>query len=138
MILEEIRNIKSEKKDLRSFGVTFGVIFGILAGALWWKGKDTYSTFAILSLIFFLTGFILPALLKPLQKAWMVFAVVLGWFMTRAILSVLFYAVFTSIGVLSRLFGKNFLDLKLSGLEKSYWIPRESRPFDKSNYEKQF
>ena len=41
MILEEIKNIKSEKKDLRDFGIVMGIAFGLLAGAHWWKGKDT-------------------------------------------------------------------------------------------------
>ncbi|RJR17859.1 MAG: hypothetical protein C4581_07310 [Nitrospiraceae bacterium] len=138
MILEEINNIKSEKKDLRNFGITFGIFLGILAGALWWKGKDTYFIFVFLSLIFFFFGLVLPALLKPLQKAWMIFAVILGWFMTRVILSFLFFVVFTSIGLLSKLFGNKFLDLKIVSSEKSYWIPRKTRLFDKSNYEKQF
>ena len=138
MLLEEIKNIKSEKKDLRNFGITFGVVFGILAGALWWKAKDTYSIFTILSLSFLFFGFVLPALLKPLQKAWMAFAVVLGFFMTNVILGILFYLVFTFIGVGSRLFGKRFLDLKIDNSPKSYWRYRKSTSFNKSNYERQF
>lgn len=138
MILEEIKNIKSEKKDLRDFGITFGVILGILAGALWWKGKDTYAIFAMLSVAFFFFGLVLPRLLKPLQKAWMTFAVILGWVMTRFILSVLFYVVFTSIGGILRLFGKKFLGLKRDKSKKSYWIYREQVPFDRERYEKQF
>jgi hypothetical protein len=138
MLLEEIKNIKSEKKDLRNFGITFGVVFGILAGALWWKEKDTYSIFIVLSLSFFFLGFVLPALLKPLQKAWMAFAVVMGFFMTNVILSILFYIVFTFTRVVSRLFGKQFLDLKMDKSRKSYWRFRESTPFNKSNYERQF
>ena len=138
MLLEEIKNIKSEKRDLRNFGITFGVVLGILAGALWWKGKDTYTIFAILSLAFFFFGLSLPALLRPLQKVWMAFAVIMGWVMTRLILSVLFYVIFTSIGGISRLFGKQFLDLKRDKSKKSYWIYREQVPFDKEDYEKQF
>jgi hypothetical protein len=137
VILEEIKNIKSEKKDLRNFGITFGVVLGILAGALWWKGKDTYSVFAILSAAFFLAGFLLPKLLTPLQKVWMTFAVILGFVMTRIILSILFYVVFTLIGGLSRLFGKQFLDLKIDGSQQSYWIKRQKK-VDKTAYEKQF
>jgi hypothetical protein len=138
MLLEEIKNIKSEKKDLRNFGITFGVVLGILAGALWWNEKDTYSIFVILSLAFFFFGFALPSFLKPLQKAWMAFAVVLGFFMTKVILSILFYIVFTSIGLTSRLFGKQFLNLKIDNSRKSYWIRRKQEPFDKTRYEKQF
>ena len=138
MILEEIKNIKSEKKDLRDFGITFGVVLGILAGALWWKGKDTYAIFAMFSAAFFFFGLVLPRLLKPLQKGWMMFAVILGWFMTRLILCVLFYVVFTSIGGISRMFGKQFLNLKGDKSKQSYWIYREHMPFDRERYEKQF
>lgn len=138
MLLEEIKNIKSEKKDLRDFGITFGVVLGLLAGALWWKGKDTYTIFAILSLAFFFFGLVLPALLRPLQKVWMMFAVVLGWFMTRLILSVLFYVVFTFIGGGGRLFGKKFIDMKIDSSKKSYWKYRKPASFDKNRYEKQF
>lgn len=138
MLLEEIKNIKSEKRDLRNFGITFGVVLGILAGLLWWKEKDTYSIFGILSLAFFFFGFVLPNLLKPLQKAWMAFAVVLGFFMTRVILSILFYVVFTAIGGIGRLFRKQFLDMKIDKTRQSYWIKRETKNTDKSIYEKQF
>lgn len=138
MLLEEIKNIKSNKKDLRDFGITFGVVLGVLAGALWWKGKDTYTIFAILSFAFFFFGLVLPNLLKPLQKVWMAFAVIMGWFMTRLILSILFYIVFTFIGGISRIFGKKFLGTKIDLSRDSYWIYRESKPFKKSKYENQF
>jgi len=138
MLFEEIKNIKSDKKDLRNFGITFGVVFGLLGGALWWKGKDTTSIFVILSAVFFFFGFALPALLKPLQKAWMTFAVILGWVMTRLILCVLFYFIFTGIGLGGRLFGKQFLDLKMDNSRKSYWNYRKSGPVDKRSYERQF
>ena len=138
MILEEIKNIKSEKKDLRDFGITFGVVLGILAGALWWKEKDTYSIFIILSLAFFFFGFALPNLLKPLQKAWMAFAVVLGFFMSKLILSILFYILFTVIGLGSRIFGKKFLDMKIDSSRETYWKYRKPASFDKHKYEKQF
>ncbi len=139
MILEEIKAIKSEKKDLRNFGITFGVVLGVLGGLLWWKGKDTYTIFVVLSLMFFSFGFILPAVLKPLQKAWMVFAVILGWFMTRVILSVLFYVVFTFISVVARgIFRKQFLGTGIDKSAASYWTRRESTSFDPKNYERQF
>ena len=138
MIREEIKNIKSEKKDLRNFGITFGVVLGLLAGALWWKEKDSYSIFIIISFVFFFLGFVVPAVLKPLQKAWMAFAVVLGFFMTKVILSILFYLVFTSIGLGARLFGKQFLNLKMDSSKKSYWINRKPESFEKGHYERQF
>jgi hypothetical protein len=58
--------------------------------------------------------------------------------MTNVILGILFYLVFTFIGVVSRLAGKQFLDLKMDISRRSYWRYRESKPFNKSNYERQF
>ena len=138
MLLEEIKNIKSEKKDLRNFGLLFGVVFGILGGLLWWREKETYTLFLVASAFFFFSGLLMPILLKPLQKAWMTLAVVLGFFMTNIILSVLFYFVFTGIGLGSRILGRKFLDLKFDSSRNSYWIQRKSASFDKRNYERQF
>jgi hypothetical protein len=139
MLLEEIKAIKSEKKDLRNFGLTIGIAFAVLGGMLWWKGKDTYAVFMILSFAFILFGLLLPAVLKPLQKVWMILAVIIGWFMTRVILSVLFFLVFTTISLISRLLlRKQFLNLKIDKSLNSYWIRREVKPFDASDYERQF
>jgi len=138
MLFEEIKNIKSGKSELRKFGITIGIVLGLLAGLFWWKEKSYYTTFIILSTAFILIGLILPILLKPIQKAWMALAVILGWFMTRVILCVLFYVVFTSIGLIGKMFGKQFLDLKMDNPTNSYWIYRESREFKKSDYERQF
>ncbi len=138
MLIEEIKNIKSGKSDLRKFGITIGIVLGILGGLLWWRGKDTYSYFLILSVAFILCGLALPTLLKPLQKAWMTLAVIMGWFMTRVILSILFYFVFTPIGLIPRLLGKQFIDLRIDNSKESYWIYRKPKEFNKSDYEKQF
>ena len=139
MLFEEIKAIKSDKRDLRNFGLTIGIASGVLGGLLWWKGKDTYMVFTILSSAFILFGLVLPAALKPLQKVWMALAVILGWFMTRVILGMLFFFVFTTISLISKLLlKKQFLDLKIDKSVKSYWIRRESKPFDAKNYERQF
>ncbi len=138
MLLEEIKNIKSGKRDLRNFGIVIGIALAILGGLLWWKGRDTYSIFIILSLVFIFFGLILPSALKPLQKAWMTLAVIMGWFMTRVILCILFYFIFTPIGLIARLSGKQFLDLKWGKSEDTSWIKRKHKELNKSDYERQF
>ena len=68
----------------------------------------------------------------------MTFAVVLGWFMTRVILSLLFYVIITPIGLVLRIFGKDFLELKKQAVQGSYWNQRDSNLEKNQNYEKQF
>ena len=91
MLIKEIKNIKSGKSELRKFGITIGIILCLLGGLLLWREKDYYFYFLILSTVFIFPGLVLPILLKPVHKAWMTLAVLLGWLMTRAILSVLFF-----------------------------------------------
>lgn len=138
MIVEEIRNIKSGRKELRKFGITFGIVLGLLGGWFLWRDKGHYSYFLILSIAFLFLGLIVPIVLKPVYKVWMTLAVLLGWFMTRVILIVLFYMVVTPIGLLARSFGKDFLRLKFDRNTDSYWIPKEELDFERERYENQF
>lgn len=138
MLLEEIKNIKSAKRDLRNFGLTVGIALGLLGAVLWWFNKGAYPYFIGGGLLLIVTGLSIPVILKPLQKVWMTFAVVMGWIMARVILTLLFYLVFTVIGLAARMFGKDFLSLKRRGNEASYWNKRESGAYDPKRSEMQF
>jgi multisubunit Na+/H+ antiporter MnhG subunit len=63
-----------------------------------------------------------PIVVKPVFILFLYIAHVLGWVMTRVILSVLFYLVITPIGLILKLFGKKFLDMKFFREKESYWI----------------
>ena len=67
----------------------------------------------------------------------MTFAVIVGWIMTRLILSILFYTVITGLAILTRIIGKDFLNLKINNRE-SYWNNRDSGHELNQDYEKQF
>ncbi|MDP8260309.1 MAG: SxtJ family membrane protein [Candidatus Gygaella obscura] len=138
MIVEEIKNIKSTKKELRQFGIVMGVVCGLLGALFLWRQKDYYPYLFAISALFLSLGFVLPIILKPIQKVWMSIAVLMNFVMTRVILSILFYLIVTPIGLLAKLFGKQFLDLKIDKRKKSYWNYRKSVEFSQSNYEKQF
>jgi hypothetical protein len=85
-------------------------------------------------------GLAAPAVLKPFYKGWMILAVMMGWVMTRVVLTLVYYLVLTPIAFLGRVFGEQFLQLKLkrTGETTSYWIRRSGPPRDKSDYERQF
>ena len=137
-MFEEIKNIKSEKSDLRNFGITVGIILLVISGFLFWKEIESFQIFLAIGIILFLTAIAIPAVLKPVYWIWMIFAIILGWFMTRVILSLLFYVVFTSIGLTLRFFGKQFLELRWDKSKESYWNFRTNEHLKKENYEKQF
>ena len=105
---------------------------------MFWKEKESFQIFLAIGISLFFTAIALPSVLKPVYWIWMIFAIILGWFMTRVILSLLFYVVFTSIGLTLRFFGKQFLELRLDKSKESYWNFRTEEHLKKENYEKQF
>jgi len=137
-MLEEIKNIKSEKSDLRKFGITIGVILFIIAGFLFWKEKESFQILLNFGVTFCILGIAIPFILKPIYWVWMIFATIIGWIMTRVILSLMFYAIITPIGFILRLFGKQFIELNWNKTDSTYWKYRTKSIFEKEDYEKQF
>ena len=137
-MLEEIKNIKSEKSDLRKFGITIGVILLIIAGFLFWKEKESFQILLTFGVTLCILGIAIPIILKPIYWVWMIFATILGWIMTRVILSLLFYIIVTPIGLIPRFFGKQFLELKWDKSKESYWNYRTIKHLKMEDYEKQF
>ena len=137
-MLEEVKNIKSKKRELRNFGITLGIIFLVISGFLFWKEKDSLTIFIAISITWFITAIAIPSVLKPVYWIWMIVGIILGWFMTRVILSLLFYLVFTPIGLILRFFGKQFLELSWDNSKESYWNFRVNEDIKKGSYEKQF
>ena len=129
---------KNSKKDLRKFGITMGSAFAILGIFFWWRDKDFSLYFLIVSPVFIVFGLALPNVLKPVQKAWLTFSKILGRFMTGLILTILFYAVVTPIGLFLRLMGKDPLAIKSSPAVESYWVFKKEKTVNREDYEKQY
>mgnify|MGYP000507074607 CR=1 FL=1 len=135
---DEIKNIKTGKKAIREFGILIGIILFIIAGVLFYKEKESFEIFIWLSVVIVSLGLMLPIILKPFYLIWMTSAAILGWFMTRFILSFFFYIVISPIGLTLRFFGKQFLELRWDKSKESYWNFRTNEHLQKENYEKQF
>lgn len=132
-----ISEIKTTRKETRSFGITIGLILLVISAILFWKANTSYLIFIIIGLVLLGSGLTIPIILKPIYFIWMVFATILGWIMTRVILSLLYYAIMTPIGLILRLFGKQFIELEWDKSKGSYWNYRSSKT-EIASYEKQF
>ncbi|OGS44243.1 MAG: hypothetical protein A2539_02355 [Elusimicrobia bacterium RIFOXYD2_FULL_34_15] len=136
-MFEEIKEIKSGKKQLRQFGIIFFVVFLVLSIAFFKHSHKTWSIFLLLAVIFLAVGIFIPFYLKTVYKIWMGLGIIIGYFVSRIILTMLFYLVVTPISLFARIIGKRFL----SGFSKNtdtYWIPKETKEILKENYEKQY
>jgi len=138
MLLHEIKNINSTETDLKLFGVTMGITLIVIAVTMFFGHSFYYPYFAIAGLAFIVFAYAFPIILKPFQKAWMSLAIVLGWVSTRIILSLLYFLVITPIGLIARVAGKSFLDIKIDRKRMSYWNYRAKKNYDPADSEKQF
>ncbi len=69
-MLEEIKNIKSEKSDLRNFGIIIGIVLLITSGFFFWKEKESFQLFFAIGIALFLMATAMPAVLKPVYLMW--------------------------------------------------------------------
>ena len=140
MILQELKSIKikADKKEFRKFGITVGIFLIALGAVFLWQGKFFASYLIYIGLFLLSLALLIPQILKPLYFIWMSFAIILGYFMTRIILSLIFFLLFTSIGIIMRLLGKDPLQEKFDPHINSYWIKREQRTHDPQSVEKQY
>jgi len=135
---DEFKTIKSGKKELREFGLTIGAILVILGVVALLRAKAAYPYLLLAGFLLAALGLTIPQVLKPLQKAWMAFSIVLGFVMSRAVLAIVFYAVMTPIGLATKVFGKDILDERIDRKEVSYWKKRSEPIKEKTSYENQY
>jgi multisubunit Na+/H+ antiporter MnhG subunit len=138
MLKEEFKEIKERKKDLIKFGLSVGSVLLIVGFVLYYFEKSSSFYFIIIGGALLLLATIYPKVLKPLNKIWMGLAIILGFVMSRIILTVLFYLVLTPIGLLAKIFGKKFMDLKYDESAETYWEERKTNEKNHLDYERQF
>lgn len=139
MLKEEIRNIKSGKKELKQFGFLMTVVFGILF--VWfWRAKDWIEPgLVIASGIFFSVTLLNAQLLKPIQKIWMILALLIGFVMAKVILSIFFYLVLTPLAFIAKISGHSFLTTRSPrGSKTTNWVPKAKDARGLERYEAQF
>ncbi len=139
MLVSEIRELKTGRRELRKFGLLVGGVFAALGILSLARHKPFYPWLLAPGLALMILGLILPRLLRLIYIAWMSFAIVLGFIVSSVLLILLFVLVMTPIGLVARLVGKDFLRLKLDPSASTYWITRLKQPErPKSEYERQY
>lgn len=133
-------NGKFITKDIRTWALvmTAALTFVGAIQFLIWHHVRTATIFWIIAVIFLVPGLLFPTVLRPIFKLWLKFAAALAWVNTRLVLSLVYYLVFTPVGLLLRLLHKDLIKQNWNDGATTYWIDRPEQPFDKSNYEKQY
>ena len=134
-----MRRPKDEKKEIMKFGIGLTVALCIIGGWQFYKGHvNIYVWFFGFAGLILVLSFVAPIILKPLYKVLSTVGNAVGWVNTRILLGIIFYLVFTPIGIFSRLIRKDLLDKRINKDAKSYWSTKEKGVFTKEQFERQF
>jgi len=129
--MEEIQELN--EKELQKFGlVTGGIVAGLFGLFLPWVFNHALPIWPwIITAVLVIWALILPATLAPVYKTWMRIGMALGWFNTRLILGILFFLIFTPIGLIMRLFSYDPMHRKIDENIDTYRISlSEKHPDD--------
>lgn len=145
-IRQEIQAIPTATENVRSFGWTVGgfllVLWLVFIGPVHYFSDQVrgghYPALMWIGAVLVVLGTVAPVVLRPLYRLWMLFAVALGFVMTRVILTVFYYLVLTPVGLLFRVIGRDALNRRLDRQAESYWIEKEYPIQDRSRYENFF
>jgi hypothetical protein len=124
---------------LRQFAALCLVVF---LGMAVWHGFVRHHTTtaivcAILGLVLGPIGLVRPQALRLIFVGWMYVAFPIGWVVSHVVLGALFYGLFTPVGLIFRLMGRDPLTLRRPQAAASYWAPKP-RVTDKRRYFSQF
>ena len=118
----------------RKFGTLFVVIFVFLAG--YFSVRDNNNLFLLFTGLALITLFIIlliPSLLLPFNKLWMYIGLFLGMIISPLVLAIIFYVIFSPIGIITRIFGRDELGIK-NKPRKTFWKIKKDRSSFKYQY----
>ena len=115
--------------DGRRFAFPVGTAFLVLAAILFWRQHETaMRVTAGLGATLYVLGAIMPGKLGPVYRGWMKFGHAIGWFNTRLILGLVFFAVFFPVALVLKLLRKDPMARKLDAGTGSYRVASKAPP----------
>lgn len=127
---------KENINDIKLFGLALTIILSLISIKLFRSGKLFYQNIITIAAICFVLSIFIPRVIFPVYRIFRIFGIIMGWLVSNTVLILIFYLVFTPIGLFLKAIGKDLLSLERTD-EKSYWIKKEVI-FLKDKYLKQF
>jgi hypothetical protein len=119
------KNIK--KKDLKIFAFIWSGIF-IAIGIL-----QEVNLFYYIASVFIIIGLFKPSLFSGFYKVWTKIGEFIGGIISKIIMFILYFGLFTPVSIFLKILGKDLLNKKIDKSKNSYWIERESQPQSMKN-----
>jgi hypothetical protein len=126
-------------KTLRQFAGIWIVFFGGIAAYQGYFHQRTNVAIALgtLAAVVGLPGLAAPRIIRPIYVSWMVAAFPIGWVVSHVILAMIFYGLFTPLGAIFRMMGRDALHRQRGRELESYFVPKIT-PADPASYLRQY
>ena len=133
---KDLKNVTA--REARKTALLVAAVSLLAAGYFWYRGRATALIVALsISAALAFIGVFIPGLAKLFHRVWMRFAFALGYVNSRILLTVIYVVFFIPYGILSRMFGRDPLDLRGERRE-SYWHRRSVTRQTKEQFERLF
>jgi hypothetical protein len=109
----------------RSFGWTFSGVFLAVGVYGLWRGGEILAWLLVAAVVMAAVTVTREAWLTPLNRAWMQLGLLLGRVVNPVVLGVIFFGVFTPVGVVMRMCGRDAMARRFEPDLKTYWLPRD-------------
>ena len=116
-------------RELRGFGLLLLLFVALVGAVARWQFEAPTAALVIWSAGGALAALYWAAspLRRPILVGWMYAALPIGWTVSHLMIGVVYFAVVTPIGLLSRLIRGDTLHRRPDRAEHSYWIERPRR-----------
>ena len=120
-------NWNPSRKELKVFSLLLIVFFAVVAGLAYRKGTsfETACLIAGGGAVVGVVGVLSPAFIRIVYVVWMAAVFPIGFVVSNVVLAVVFYGVVWPIGILTRLTGRDALQLRFDREAKTYWNVRQ-------------
>lgn len=122
-------NHHPSSRQLHQFGFLWLVVFGILGALSWFKSGNHDAGLLLWStaLLVPIAGWIFPSFMRIVFLGLSYAAFPIGFVVSHVILALVYYLVFTSMGLLMRVFRYDPLERSFHLGRESYWTPRAEK-----------
>jgi hypothetical protein len=133
-------NWQPTRTDLRVFGFGLAVFCAVIAGICYQidgRFGVLEGSLAAIAALAVITSVFAPAWLRRVYFVFVVVAFPIGWVLSHVLLAAVFYGVFTPIGLVMRLLGRDPMQRRFDPNAESYWVPHDP-PRSPEDYFRQF
>ena len=138
--LDELSFGKPVRQHVKEFGAIFATIFTVVVAVKLYRGQplESCAPWAALAVIFGVLGYLAPAVLHPIWRAWMKLAHYLSLVMTFVILGIAWCIGFVPMAGVMKALRIKAMDLSYKTDVQSYWIARDPKYDDFKRLEQQY